>query len=666
VAEEAEDRAQGAQPDGTVVDPAAMAIALGASSALDPRAAAFLEKQGALSDRQSALAEKQELLLDLEIADRQHEDRIRHWSLRVRHVSDVLKLAFEFSLALFVVALVLGCGAVLWGAAHDDALVIEAFPVPPDMAAKGVTGEVVASKVQDRLSAMQAETNSTRAASSYANNWDNDIKVQVPDTGVSIGEINKFLHEWLGHQTHIRGEVYRTANAIAVTARTGGIASGTFTGADVDLDALIDDAARSIFRSTQPYRYALYLRTAPGFRFEAKYAAESDAILEELVHSGSVEDRAWSYDGIGMGKAFSGDLYGGAAMIRRAIATKPTLDAYTDLANNEQTLQHDEDVLTIRKQAEALAARGGNSDMKPSAAFADALFNKQHLALVLGDNLAALDYGRQIELTPGNDQVRVLSIEDDLLVCGALHDSACLRQIRDSAPPASNALDASSLHWSLRLADILLGRFKEAADEAPVAMKMVPRGAGLIPEGNLRWETPVSALIRAEVGDFKGAYALIDKSPADCDMCTRFRGRIDALERNWTGADYWFARAVALAPSIPFAYADWGAMLLQEGNYDAAIAKFKLANQKGPHFADPLEMWGEALMLKNRSDLALTKFEEADKYAPNWGRLHLKWGEALFYAGHKDEARKQFAIAARLDLTPSETSALAHMEATHG
>jgi tetratricopeptide (TPR) repeat protein len=565
-----------------------------------------------------------------------------------------------------VIALVVGCGAALWGAAHDDALVIEAFSVPPDLAAKGVTGEVVASKVQDRLSAMQAETNSTRAASSYANNWDNDIKVQVPDTGVSIGEINKYLHEWLGHQTHIRGEVYRTANGIAVTARTGGIATGTFTGAEADLDALIDDSARSIYRSTQPYRYALYLRTAPGFRFNPKYAAESDGILEELIHSGAVEDRAWSYDGIGMGKAFSGDLYGGAAMIRRAIATRPTLDAYTDLANAEQTLQHDEDVLTIRKQAEALTARGGNSDMKASAAFADALFNKQHLALVLGDNLAALDYGRQIELTPGNDQVRILSIEDDLLVCGALHDPACLRQIRNSAPPASNALDASSLHWGLRLAAILLGHFKEAADEAPVAMKLVPRGAGLVPEGNRRWETPASALIRAEFGDSKGAHALIDKTPADCDMCIRFRGRIDALEKNWAGADAWFARAVAMAPSIPFAYADWGAMLLAKGDYDGAIAKFTRANQKGPHFADPLEMWGEALILKNRSDLALAKFEEANRYAPNWGRLHLKWGEALSYAGRKGEARKQFAVANSLDLSAPDKAALAHWMTHHG
>jgi predicted negative regulator of RcsB-dependent stress response len=103
-------------------------------------------------------------------------------------------------------------------------------------------------------------------------------------------------------------------------------------------------------------------------------------------------------------------------------------------------------------------------------------------------------------------------------------------------------------------------------------------------------------------------------------------------------------------------------MLLQKGDFDGAIAKFKLANDKGPHFADPLEMWGEALIAKNRSDLALTKFEGAAKYAPNWGRLHLKWGEALRWSGDKGGAHKQFTTAAHLDLSKVERTELARLQ----
>jgi tetratricopeptide (TPR) repeat protein len=136
-------------------------------------------------------------------------------------------------------------------------------------------------------------------------------------------------------------------------------------------------------------------------------------------------------------------------------------------------------------------------------------------------------------------------------------------------------------------------------------------------------------------------------------------GLIASEAKQYGRADYWFARSVQQAPSIPFAYADWGQALLARGQPDAAIAQFKIANQKGPHFADPLEGWGEALMAKNQSHLALAKFTGAEKYAPNWGRLHLKRGEALVYAGKKDEAKAQFARAGQLDLTPTDKAELA-------
>ena len=106
--------------------------------------------------------------------------------------------------------------------------------------------------------------------------------------------------------------------------------------------------------------------------------------------------------------------------------------------------------------------------------------------------------------------------------------------------------------------------------------------------------------------------------------------------------------------------------MLERGQPEAAIDKFRQANEKSPHFADPLEGWGEALMMKNQSHLALAKFTEAEKYAPNWGRLHLKWGEALAYSGNKAEAAKQFARAAGLDLAPSEKIELAKVSDVRG
>ncbi|HEX3673824.1 MAG TPA: hypothetical protein VHU87_06085, partial [Rhizomicrobium sp.] len=107
----------------------AASLALGsAHETLDPRAAAFLEKQGRL--------------IELQIEDLRREDAIRHWSLRVRHIGDVLKVAFEIAAAFIVIVLAVGIGAALWSATQADGLVVQAFSVPPDLAGRGLTGEV--------------------------------------------------------------------------------------------------------------------------------------------------------------------------------------------------------------------------------------------------------------------------------------------------------------------------------------------------------------------------------------------------------------------------------------------------------------------------------------------------------------------------------------------
>src|SRR6185312_15348921 len=43
---------------------------------------------------------------------------------------------------------------------------------------------------------------------------------------------------------------------------------------------------------------------------------------------------------------------------------------------------------------------------------------------------------------------------------------------------------------------------------------------------------PAIAYAQARVGDFAAAHARIDRTPRDCDLCLRTRGRIDAAQKN--------------------------------------------------------------------------------------------------------------------------------------
>ena len=393
-----------------------------------------------------------------------------------------------------------GVGLLVWQAAHSDGLKVEPFGVPPAMAERGLTGQVVAARVIDRLSELQEETNTARSARSYSNAWgEQAIKLEIPETGVSLAELDTWLRGNFGHETIMTGEVVRNGDSVTLTARAGEEGAVSVSGPEAEMDALTDKLAEAIYRLTQPYRYATYL-----LRHENR-AADAAAIFKALALHGSPEDKRWSYN--------------------------------------------------MWAVAEAAAESNTETGLR--------MFQQAH------DRLFA----------------------------------------------------------------------------------------------HVQYASPL-ALAQAHLGDFGTAEKTIALTPGNCLPCVIARAQIAELQGQRARAAWWFNPAAAISPSLPFAFEAQGRALLGRGEPDAAIARFTIANQKTPHFADALEGWGEALMAKNQSHLALAKFKDSEKYAPNWGRLHLKWGEALVYAGNADEAKAQFTRAAQLDLTPSEKTELAGM--AHG
>jgi len=319
---------------------AADALALSAHGTLDPRAAAYLVKQARLTE--------------LQIADLEREDALRHWSLRVRHVSDVMKLTFELSAAFVVLVLVGLICMTLWKAAHDDSLVIQAFSVPPDLAARGLTGEAIAAQVQDKLAAIQDSVQTSRPANSYASNWGDDVKVQIPDTGMSIGEFYRLLVSWFGSETRISGEVYRTPQGIAMAVRTTGQPGDIVRGSEADLDNVVQKAAEAIYARTQPYRYGMYLAATD----PVKNRPRVNAILYQLAATGSPLDKAWSYMGLATYAEFTDPLRA-PAINARAIPIAPDFAlAYENIGAEDQTLAHDEAALAPWRKTIAILSAG--------------------------------------------------------------------------------------------------------------------------------------------------------------------------------------------------------------------------------------------------------------------------------------------------------------------
>ncbi len=640
VSKESEGQDTGAEAVAGGVDPAAVALALGGASR--ERADSFLKDQQALIADQRHHLYRQLTALDLGIWE-------KRFGLLLRIATGFVGLAVAAGLAFMI-----------WDASQSSGLLIEPFSVPPDLAARGMTGQVVAAKLLDHLSQMQAETNTSRAAQSYANDWGQaGIKLDIPETGVSLTELDDFLREKLGHDTHITGEIVRTATGVSLTARTGGEGAETVTGSEADLDGLVRQLSENIYRLTQPFRYGIYLAGHDRI-------AEALPVMKALAESGSTPvDRAYGYTQWGDLSAQLVSIDTGLHLLQQAMAVEPEnllaqlriVDVEKDESLPEQSRRDEEKSVTLLA-SNKLGIYTGQ--------LADAVKRGQKAAIdeLLGDFQGSAQHLKASVQTGG---ARAAITVRQLAQAAALdHDLAMARTtIGDFANyrfdpfPGNTALqtiiarmlvDGEAQDWA--------GVLSEAEAIAPMVQKY-PGMRSFLPTTTV----PLTAYAEAKLGKIADAEAHLSATPADCYDCLIARARIAEVQGQHGRADDWFARAIDGQKSIPFAYTDWGQCMLDRGKPVDAIEKFTIANQRGPHFADPLEMWGEALMAKNQSHLALTKFEEADKYAPNWGRLHLKWGEALGYAGRKDEARVQYQKASRLDLTAADKAELARDQA---
>jgi tetratricopeptide (TPR) repeat protein len=622
-----------------------MALALNGASR--EKADAFLDEQRALAANQSAL-----------IADQRHHlhEQFKHLHLSVWEKQ--LGVLLRVATALVGIAVAVGFSTMVWDAAHSGGLIIEPFAVPSDMAAKGLSGQVVASQMLDKLTVMQDANYSSRPQQAYEHNWGDNIKVEILETGVSIGELQRFLKNWLGHDTHITGEVWRTQTGIAVTAREGTEAGATFTGPESDLDGLMQKAAEHVYSVTQPFRYANYLDRNLGAPDIADRAARAAAIYRKLIAGPNIQEQAWAWYGLAFIEFFvKNDAPTAIPYLLKSNAANPDFTmANFFLGNLERGSSRHEKTLSFFLQAKRLLDRSTVPDIDKRQLLLRRLSVDGAIAAETGDYGEALRNAETGGAAP--EFFENAGLRRDGFLVNALYYHALLH---DNKGMRAYLLDLGISSIQKRFGYAAAARVARYQQDWPAVLRIANSAPERILQQANRDGSPylaVVALAHAYSGDLKGAEALIAQSPTDCDDCVIARGWIADMQHQYGRADYWFDRVEKQQPSIPLADAEWGQALLERRQPDAAIEKFKLANRKGPHFADPLEGWGEALMAKNQSHLALAKFEEAEKYAPNWGRLHLKWGEALGYAGKADAVKAQFARAAQLDLTATDKAEL--------
>jgi Tfp pilus assembly protein PilF len=635
VAEEAEGPDSGLGESGVGVDPAGVELALAGASRAD--AGAYLKAQRGLIEEQRHHLKEQFKLLRLGV-----------WEKR-------LGILLRIATAAMGLAIAAGLGLMVWSASQSKDLLVEPFSVPPDLAARGQTGEAISAALLDELSSISRQSVGQRPAASYANNWEQqNLKVEVPETGVSLSELDRFLRARLGNDTHISGEIVRAGPDIRLTVRAGTFGAASVAGPESELDSLVHQLGEAVFRLTQTYRYGFYLSIHG--RVE-----EAVAVYKAMAKTGPAWDRSWGYGGWSNVVADSAPLATRTSLMMQALELNQDNPLFVGTISLIDAAKSQPERI-VRDTARASALLSGDGRQTVRADLLPVTRNRYQAAIAMAED----DFGKagmlysQVVRAGGTSAISIVSAPLAEAQTGA-HDLRAARATLADPDTGNGVAPGNAMLSNLRAGMAVAVAGEDWAGVLTQAKAIDPLTAKYpgLPSYLPTMTEPLIALARAHLGDIAGAEAAIAATPADCYLCLRMRATIAEVNGDRNGADAWFARAVQSNPSIALAESEWGAALLARGDTAGAIAKFKLANQKGPHFADPLEGWGEALMVQNRSDLAAAKFSQADAFAPHWGRLHLKWGEALTYAGKKEEAKKQFALAATLDLTAAERKELA-------
>ena len=579
--------------------------------------------------------------------------RLVRWDIADRGSGVLLKILS--AVAGLVIAAALGLMA--WQASRADGLVVEAFSMPPDFAARGLTGQVVASQLLDQFGALQAATDSIRPTQRSANGWDQHARVEIPRTGVSIDELQRFLRQWLGHERHINGEVVRASAGLQLTVRLDGVAD-TVAGTEIDISPLLLAGAERLYDRIDPTRYAVLL-------IRRGQWAEAEARLRRLTQVGPIDERAYAYVALGL---VTPDHAQAIAYDEQADRLSQ-FSAGAGIANaaaRALALGHNEQADVFSRRAVSI---GMDASQTPSAHL---LWRQAQttLALAHGDPTSAFaDWLDGPNLRPANAgrapvmRAQILTAMHEpgraQQTLGAAAEDGPLTRGRIRAPNGGGVSTAASGiarergDWLEALRQVALAR--AAVAELPPAARAPGIGVGALDSTEL---APRMAEALAELGRLPEARALIATTPLDCYLCLRIRGRVAALAGQPREADRWYAEAARQAPSLPQADLEWGDALLARGDAAGAIARFAAAHRVGPRFADPLERWGEALLAMGATKDAASKFTQAETFAPHWGRLRLKQGEALARRGDIRAAGVEWRAAAAMDLTVPDRARL--------
>lgn len=534
--------------------------------------------------------------------------------------------------------------AVVVSAMGARNVVVEAFDAPPALAERGLSGKVVSGGLQDAITAIQDNVRTSARTRNIANAWTGDIAVQVPQTGVSLGELDRLLRARLGHETHIGGALVQNEDkTLSLTVRATGVAPRTFTGPSDTLTQLTAQAAEYVYGRFEPRLYAIYL-------YQADRKDDALAFVGEALSRAPPEarpDLAWNWGNLLRDK---GDYRGALSKHELALKLDPLYwRSWQGRATALKYLYGDE------------AARRAGDEMKAAALKAPRNRQPEPRTWV-NWQLLTEDWTGQVKAlrddaaqAGGKGTFSVLSTSFLAEAEARRHDFKGALVTLDMGDQDDPALPITR--------DLIAGM--KALDEGRAA-----DGLAAMRSFDARWRDSAKFQFQFDRGPcVVGLANAANRLPAEAEaalrrvagraQCAAYEGDVREAVGNRAGADAAFARAIAAFPSLPITHQRRALARLARGDVQGADRDFAESARLGPAWADPLKGRGDVAAAQGRWKDAVALYAKAAPFAPRWGALHLAWSRALARSGKAEEARAKAALAEGMELSPADRASLA-------
>ena len=562
------------------------------------KTAAFFEEQTELVKAQRRSVETEHEYFEVE------------WGPRLLALR--LRTGFQIFFALFATVIGIGLAIVIYEAVQSRSVVIDSFSAPPSLAADGLNGQVLASGLLDVLTRIQAASRTNVEHRNLSNAWTSEISIDVPETGFSIGQLERMIKTRFGHDQHIEGDLVKTPAGLALTVRGNGILPKTFTGEAAALDKLLTQAGEYVYSQSQPGLWAAYLsnndRNEEAIRFaQAAYttvdASERPYVLNYWANAIT-------------GKGGEGVMAEALPLYREAVRLKPDFwIGYNNIMFALAGLGDEEGL--VREGEQLKKAAGGRPGRAPEDVYGNYDQEVWDLSAQRTGQIADMESHSGVGTTGSTGGAENLSVA---YLDVQMHDvGAAALRLKTTPVDEKNVPDVAS-------AALVQAMLAEESGDLKAAAREWDAYAAAYANPTVSTSNPPNICFAAVTYEKTGQRAKADAALNAVGKltlvdCYRLRGDVLDLRGDWAGAQAWYAKAVTLGPSIPSGYYSWGVALAKHGDLDAAAAKLKDANQKGPHWADPLKAWGDVIAEQGHTKDALVKYDEALKYAPNWKEL---------------------------------------------